>query len=272
MLSKRCKICKKPGDIIELFEGIYDNEMIMVCESCSEEEKIPILKKPSPNQLNLVDKRYSVRERMERMSGLADRRTQLSKDQLIVQNNINRLKSIPAKQTHDDVVENYYWELRMARRRKKMTLSQVSKHTNIPVEAIDAIEKGKIPRGFESMFATLEEFFNIKLLRHHKKKINFIVPQVDEERILDEVRKKMETRVIDEDAEYEDTDKFQKKQKLKEISDGEFNFSDTKNIDDITLSDLAELKKEKERKEKRKQLQQQTDDLLGDDIEIEWEK
>ena len=109
MLSKRCKICKKPNDIVELFEGIFDNEMIMVCESCADEEKIPILKKPSRSQLDVADKRYSVRERMERMSGMADRRSELSKDQLIVQNNINLLKQVPVKETHEDVVDNYYW-------------------------------------------------------------------------------------------------------------------------------------------------------------------
>ena len=82
----------------------------------------------------------------------------------------------------------------------------------------------------------------------------------------------METHVIDEDPEFEELDKRQKEMKLKEIDAGEFDFSDPKNVEDLTLHDLAELKKEKEKKEQREITKKQNEDLLGDDIEIEWEK
>lgn len=268
MLGKRCIICKKPWEIIELYEGIYDNEMIMVCEECANEEKIPILRKPSPDQLNQAEKRYSVRERMEKMSGMHRHRTGLSKDQQIVQQNINRLKMPEPKQTHEDVVNNYYWELNMARRRKKMTLNQVAIKTNVPLEALEAIEKGKIPKGFEQIFVRLEDFFGIKLLKHHKKRINYIIPIEEEEEILSEVRRKMETRVVDEDPEFEELDKRQKETKLSELDDGELDFSDKEKLDEITLSDLVELKKQKEQKEKREKLRQQTEEFIGDDIDI----
>jgi len=39
-------------------------------------------------------------------------------------------------------------------------------------------------------------------------------------------------------------------------------------INDITLNDLVELKKEKEKKEKINKMRRQTEDLLGDDIDI----
>lgn len=265
MSTKRCVVCKKPWDIIELFEGIYDNEMVMVCRGCADEEKIPILRKPSLEQLKLAEKKYSVRERMERLSGVNKYRTDLSKEQQIVQTNINKLRMPEPKQKHEDVVDNYYWELNMARRRKKLTINQLSVKTSIPVKVLEAIERGKLPKDFEQIFVRLEDFFGIKLLKQHKKRINYIMPAIEQEKILNEVRKKMETRELDEDSEYKELDKREKEKKLKEIRENKFNLSKRKELNDITISDLVELKKQKEKKQRSKE---RTEDFLGDDIEL----
>jgi ribosome-binding protein aMBF1 (putative translation factor) len=272
MSAKRCVICKKPHEIVELYEGLFDNEMVMVCESCALEEKIPILRKPSGDQLKEVDKRYSVRERMERMSGMHKARTELSREQQIVQNNINRLKMPEPKENHPDVIDNYYWEINMARRRKKLTLNQLSLKSKIPLEILEALEKGKLPKDFEQVFVILEDFFGITLLKHHKTRINYIIPEVEKEKILNDVRKKIETKMIDEDLEFEELDKRQKQSKIKEIQEGNFDFSNPEKINNITLKDLVDLKKEKEEKERLKKLRTQTEELLGEDLNIDFER
>lgn len=272
MPNKRCVICKKPWEIIDLYEGIYDNQMVMVCEECASEEKIPRLRKPSPEQLQLADKRYSVRERMEKMSGMSKHRTEVGKDQQVLQKNLTKLRMPDPKQQHDDVLDNYYWTLNMARRRLKMTINQVARQTQVPVEVLKAIEKGKIPDGFEQTFIILESFFEIKLLKHHKQKVHYVRPADEEADIIEQVRQKMDTtRVIDEDPEYSEIDQRQKEAKLKEIEEGEMNFSNTEKLSNITLNDLVELKRQKEKKKKQQKLRQQTEDLLGDDLEIEFE-
>ena len=272
MSSKRCVICKKPWEIVELYEGIYDNQMVMVCEECANEEKIPRLRKPSIDQLKLADKRYSVRERMEKMSGMNKYHSEVGKDQRVLQKNLTKLRMPEPKQQHEDILENYYWTLNMARRRRKMTINQVAIQTNIPIEVIEAIEKGKIPLGFEQIFVNLESFFKIQLLKHHKSKIHYTRSADEEADILEEVKEKMDTtRVIDEDPEYSEIDKRQKKAKLKEIEEGEMNFSDAEKLQNITLNDLVELKHQKEKKEKQQKLRQQTEELLGDEIDIEFE-
>ena len=270
MTGKRCVICKKPWDIIDLYEGIYDNEMVMVCEECATEEKIPMLRKPSTEQLKQADKRYSVRERMEKMSGMHKLRSSVSTEQRTVQNNLNKLRMPDPKQTHEEVLDNYYWTLNMARRRKKMTISQVATQTSIPVEVIEVIEKGKIPTDFEQIFVRLEDYFGIKLLKHHKSKIHFKTRD-DEANILEEVEMRMNTQTVDNEEDFEELDKLQKRAKLRELEAGELDLSRQEKIDDITLNDLVELKKEKEKKENKQKLRQQTEDLLGDDIDIEFE-
>jgi len=272
MPNKRCVICKKPSEIIELYKGLFNNEMVMVCIECANEEKIPRFTQPSPEQLQLADKRYSVRERMEEMSGMNKYRTEVGRDQQIVKRNLNKLRMPDPKQQHEDILDNYYWTLNMARRRRKMTINQVSVQTRIPIEIIEAVEKGKIPAEFEKIFLTLEAFFRIKLLKHHKTKVHFSLSPNEEEELLEEVKERMETtRVIDSDQEYTDLDKLQKESKLREIEKGEMNFVNTEKLKDITVNDLVELKKQKEKKEQQQKLRQQTEELLGDDIEIEFE-
>ena len=80
----RCAICKKEDDEIELYEGILGGGMIRICESCSTTEGIPTIQKPSSKQLEKADERYSVRERMEQMSGFRDK-TEISDEQINLQ-------------------------------------------------------------------------------------------------------------------------------------------------------------------------------------------
>lgn len=270
-MEKRCVICKRPNDLVNLFEGIFEDEMVMVCEECANEEKIPIIRKPSLKQLEDVDKHVSVRERMEKLSGMHKQRSHISKEQLIVQSHVHKLRQPAPKESHEDVVDNYYWLVNMARRRRKITMNQVSIQTQIPLEILEAIESGKIPDDFEKYFVILEDYFGINLLKHHKQKVRYLVPQVDEEKILDEVRIKMKTKEVHEDEDLKDVDKLRKQEKLKELEQGNLDLSKRKNLDDITLSDLAAIKKQKEEEEKKKKLRQQTEELMGDDLEIEFE-
>ncbi|MGK0209164.1 MAG: ribosome-binding protein aMBF1 (putative translation factor) [Patescibacteria group bacterium] len=280
MGNKRCMVCKKSEDIIGLHEGIYDNELGMVCLECAHEEHIPIMKKASVEQLAAADRRYSVRERMDKMSGMDRRRTVLGRDEQMVRNNLSRLKMPSAKEKHEDVADTYYWELNMARRRKKMTLNQVSVATEIPSTVIESIEKGKIPKDFEQIFVRLEDYFGIKLLKHKKRVINFVSAHEDnaEDDILEEVKDKMEmSRNLDDDSEFEVMDKIQKNAKMKELieeMDGhmdphsDIDLSDPAQLEDITLDDLVDIKRRKDKREEVDRLRRQTDEMFGDDLEI----
>ncbi len=271
-MSKRCAICKTPWDQTELFEGVYDNEMIMVCKDCAREESVPILRKPTKEQLSQADKRYSVRERMERMSGMHQTNTQLSKEQKVVQRNLGKLKMPEPKQTHPDVLDNFYWTLNMARRRKKMTINQLSNQTGVSVLLIDAIEKGKIPTDFEQIFTNLESYFGIKLLKHHKSQINYVINSEEENELIEEVKNKIShAKTFDEETELEDVDRLrrQRGKKLKDIQDGNLDFSKRENLNTITLNDLVDMKKKREQRKIRQNIQEKTEDLFGEDLELE---
>ncbi len=259
-MEKNCAICKTNELEKELFEGVYDDEIVLVCKDCARDEHIPIIKKPTEEQLNKANVRYSVRERMEKLSGM--RKNLYSKEQNMVRMNLSKLRVPEMKESNSDVVDNYYWEVNIARRRRKLTLNQLAIQTQIPLEIIESIEKGKIPTDYENIFRKLEDYLNIKILKKHEQKLNFNLNLNDEENILKDVREKMKIKK-------DNTENIiNKKEQINKIKSGEIDFSKRDNLKDITLNDLVDLKRKKEKEEFRRKVQKQTEDLFGDDIEF----
>jgi ribosome-binding protein aMBF1 (putative translation factor) len=252
----RCAICKKEGNEIKLFEGILNTGMINICSRCSEEGGIPIIRKPSKEQLKKGEERYSVRERMERMSGMRDS-SEISGEQTIIQKNLSRLKIPEKKETNEGVLDDYYWTLNMARRRKKWSINQLSEKIKIDSKIIKDIERGRIPKNFEEIFIKFEIFFGIKLLKNHKNKIHFKRTINEEREILDSVREKMN---------------FPQKEETKveeKILEDEIDFNSKESLENLTLNDLVNMKRKKEKKAKQKKIKIQTASMVGDDIDLE---
>jgi len=266
----RCAVCKRENDEVKLFEGILKAEMIRICEECAESEGVPLVRKPSEEQLQKAEERYSVRERMERMSGVREA-TEISEDQTITQGNLAKLRVPPKKQQHDDVLDNYYWTLNLARRRKKLSIGQLSDLIKIDRNILRSIERGKIPENFEEIFLQLESFLGIKLLKNHKQQVSF-TRTVDEERA---ILKSVKGKIAGEDT--SDTDALleglegENKERMEKISKGEMDFSRRENLQDVTLNDLVEMKKEREKKQIKTRRKIQTDAILGDDLDIDVE-
>jgi len=260
---KICEICEKNFEEYEILEGISPEGIIKICANCAEELQIPILKKPSVEQLKQADRHYSVRERMENISGYNRRSvTQLSPEQEIVHRNLGRLRTLPVKQKNENLVENYDWKIKMARRRKKMTPSQLSESSGVFLEVINSLERGILPANFEEEVRKLEPVLDIQLLKIHPIKLNYTRSVDEEKEIIEQVREKMNSP--------EETDN--KKDKLSKIPKGEVDFSKRQNFENVTLKDLIEIKRQREKREQEKAKKQQEQDMFGeDDLELDLE-
>ena len=56
MEEEMCFRCERTGKEARLFDAIYENEMVKVCEKCSITENIPVVRKPSTSQLRESEK------------------------------------------------------------------------------------------------------------------------------------------------------------------------------------------------------------------------
>lgn len=256
----RCAMCNKTEEEAELLDGIFQAQITKICKECADSEGIPLLEKPTPEQLKTAEYRHSVRERMEMLSG-RPKPEKISRDQTIVHKNLANLRMPPKKQFNEKLIDNYYWELNMARRRKKLTLNQLSQQTGIPVEVIDGLEKAQLPENFESFIAHLESALDVRLLKDREAKINFIFHKDEEKEIIKQVKEKIAVSTEEIIKEVEEKSEESKEELKQKIAKGEIDFSKKEEIKDITLADLQNRKKEKDLKK-----------LLGDDIDLDVEE
>lgn len=267
-----------------MYEGILEDGMVMVCSFCAENEGIPIIKKPTNEQLKKAEKRYSVRERMERLSGVGQT-TDISPDQTIVQRNLARLRVPEKKQLNEEVLENYDWNIKIERRRRKMTLSQLATQSGIDYNILQSIEKGQLPSNFKEVFLKLESFLGIRLLKYHEP-LRVMRTSKDEERIINEVKRKMGLDVGEEEEEeeefWEESEDIvqeeegerlrkEKIEKVEKIRKGEFDFSRRQDLTNVTLNDLVEMKKAREKHKERLIRREKESSLFGEDIDLEEE-
>jgi len=278
----KCFACGKPEEEVLLFDGISDRGVRKVCYKCSEREGITLIKRPTKEQLEQAEKRRSVREVMEHMSN--PQKKFMVKDQMIAHKNLAKLKFPGMKQEHGDLIENYDWVLKQARRHAKITVTKLAQLANIDPSKYEALEAGQLFPNFQATAAAVEKILGVKILIGIAPKFipsAHVIKETQEKNtieknILDSVKDKMKKHFFlvrkakEEGVDYYDGEvdtqhdkidvdeivrqkneekKTRYEQLANEIESDKFDFSRRENLEKITLSDLADLKKLKKEKE-----------------------
>lgn len=268
----RCQLCGKNEGY---FEGVVNREVLLLCEICAKTEGVPLIRKPTSEQLARANQRYTVRERMMRISGL-DKLNPVSRDHEIAQRHLGKIKIPEKPQQSASLVDNYTWNIKMARRRKKMSQNQIAQVAGISVEAVDSFERGILIKDYEKIAEKLENALGIPILKSHQKSIKFIMPEKKEQANLpitvngkDKSLEELELDELRKSVHLANQHKVreEKIQAVEEIKKGDFNFSDKTKTGNITLDDLIKAKKEREAKQRK--MEEDSKSLFGDDIELE---
>ena len=273
-----CQICNKKGIENDAVKVIWEGEVVNACRTCALREGMPIVKKATQEQVDAANVHYSVRERMERMS---NRKPTIIREQAITHKNLARLNFPTVRQDHEDLVENYDWTLRTARRRKKLSIAQLALTSGLVPEDIQKLESGQLVKNLEPIATRLENTLGIVLLKktsrlaqaRYVKQENAIIqnnlamvddkiidlPKTEKKSLLKKLfsRKKSSK---DGSAESKEDNKDivelkaedivpEKKEIFEKIATGKMDFSKRRNVEQITLKDLAEMKKRKEKGE-----------------------
>jgi ribosome-binding protein aMBF1 (putative translation factor) len=204
--------------------------------------------------------------------------TDISSDQTIIQRNLARLRIPEKRQINNEVLDNYNWTIKIVRRRKKMTLSQLAHGVGVDAQVINQIEQGRLPKNFKEVFSKIENFLEVKLLKEHDKPI-----KIDEHKILEDVGKKIGIKIkpkneepiwekggeyIEEELEPTPVQSKEKEEKLQRVARGEMDFSRRMNLQNVTLNDLVDAKRAKEKRENRAQAEKRSE-IIGNDIDID---
>lgn len=242
-----CKICGKTHEETELSNGIFEGRIEPVCANCARLEGIPLVKKPNPDSFEEKRENLSVRERMERMN---QQKKPIQKEHFIAHKNLAKLHFPTKREDHPELIENYDWILKTARRRKKLSQTQVAEELIIPLQVIMDLESGKIAKDFMNYLDKLETFLGIRIRKRAKEKFNFQRrPETsDEERmVLEAVKQNIYGKTSS--SEKQDSD-----------------ITNKENLKKWTLKDLISLKR---KKNNENILKVEKSELVGDDLKIE---
>jgi len=196
--GEKCLVCGISSDITPLFEAISDEEIILVCQDCSIKENLPLLKKPTDEQIKESRTPYSRREVFARISGFkrgqdvigsVSPEKEQEKDKLkapekvtlnyLQERMIRQREALRGiEQSPINLIENFHWNVMRARRLAKLTTKELAERMKEDENSIKMLEEGKIPRGVEPLIKKLEQFFNIQLVKAQIKPM-FSLKQVE---------------------------------------------------------------------------------------------
>ncbi len=171
-----CSNCGISGDKARLFDVISKKGIIQICERCSFNENIPIIRKPTTFQLRESERRSTVYERLSRAAGVnKEEKNIYEKDKELIKKQETTLKEIVDKnylervkkeaRPRPDLVDNFHWVIMRARRSKKLTQAQFAKEIYESEAAIKMAEQGVLPEDDNKFISKIESYLGIKLVK-----------------------------------------------------------------------------------------------------------
>jgi ribosome-binding protein aMBF1 (putative translation factor) len=165
-MAEKCARCRITESEVKLYDSIYDGRMASLCERCSIIENIPIIKKPSSDQLKNTDRPVAVYNRMKRMADMNGEK----QDTFFMEDKLNALDKNPELELPEkeklNLIPHYYWEIMKNRRRKGLSQEKLAEAIGESPTVIKMIEKGKLPENAKIVLSKLEQYFqtNFKLI------------------------------------------------------------------------------------------------------------
>lgn len=175
---EKCASCGRGGEEVKLFDGLYVNDIVKVCERCSLISNIPLIKRPTVTQLKDSEKPFSVRSRLTRMAHLPveQRKEKSPYEQLKDLEEKPELEQPEPEEMVFKLVDNFHWIIQTERRRRALSANQLAETISESVSAINMLEKGIVPSKSIDLIRALEQFFKVRLIKRD------LIEKIEEEK------------------------------------------------------------------------------------------
>jgi len=208
-----CSRCGVSGENVRLYDAISNKGIVKFCESCANLERIPIIKKPTENQIAEAQRHRTVQERLVGRTPKLITKGEVTLRDLVDQKFKNR-----GVQNHSDLIENFHWKIQQVKRTKRITREEFAKGIGESDATVRMIEQGFLPSNDYKIINKVESFLGISLRKNGTS--GFPDTSVSNKFSLDNSTKTSEKKLA-------------------------FDPDSTKNL---KIADLKEMKTEKERK------------------------
>lgn len=190
---RRCFRCEKDENQVKLIDAVYENEIVDICERCAIIENIPVIRKPTISQLRESERSVGVYQRLRSLAGFKE-----PENATTVLDELQKLDSHPEREEPEkprpfNLVENFHWQVKRARRNKGLSHKQLGWALGESEMAVKLIEEKQLPEDAEKLIRKLEQFFQIQLRERTLEELN-------EERLKREQRLKESSKLPEEEA------------------------------------------------------------------------
>jgi ribosome-binding protein aMBF1 (putative translation factor) len=159
-MATECFKCGVSSDKVPLYHAISNKGIVKVCGDCNSIEKLPIMRKPTDNQISesKMPRQASVQERLGNMNRnrLASREVNLRS---IVDKDYNSKKMVPPS----DLVPNFHWTIQRIRRARRISREEFAKAINETDATIRMIEQGFVPDSNYKVISKIENYLQVSL-------------------------------------------------------------------------------------------------------------
>ncbi len=168
-MINECYKCGISGEKVRLYDAISSKGIVKICGECNLIEKLPVIKKPTGEQITESERQKSVRDRLANMN----KGRVLTGREMSLRELVDRDLKAKKLQSHPDLVDNFHWNIQRVRRNRKITREQFAKGINENETTVRMIEQGFLPENDYRIINKIEGFLGINL---HKKAGDSVFP------------------------------------------------------------------------------------------------
>jgi ribosome-binding protein aMBF1 (putative translation factor) len=176
-MLNECFKCGVSGDKVRLYNAISSKGVVKICGDCNAVEGLPVIRRPTTDQLENSQKQKSVRDML---SGIEKGKMTTGREPTLRELVDKSLKERLARQP-SDLIDNFHWEIQRIRRNRKITREQFAKGINESEAVVRMIEQGILPNNDYKIVTKIENFLGINLKKQGVSKTPEIrqrLPQV----------------------------------------------------------------------------------------------
>src|SRR4030042_1192373 len=161
-----CFKCGVSGEKVRLNDAISSKGIVKICSDCNAVERLPIIKRPSTEQIADSQRQMSVRN----MLAGANKRPvgrEVSLRELVDRNLKERLAKQPS-----DLIDNFQWVIQRVRRNRKITREQFAKGIDENESTVRMLESGILPNNDYRIISKAENFLGVTLKKKEGSKLS----------------------------------------------------------------------------------------------------
>ncbi|MDD5012288.1 MAG: hypothetical protein PHQ66_01420 [Candidatus Nanoarchaeia archaeon] len=155
-----CFRCGVSGERVRLHDAISNKGIVKVCSDCANIEKIPIINKPTENQIKEAQRHRTVHERLVGV-GLGKKLT--TSHETTLRDLVDQKFKNRGVQSHPDLIENFHWKIQQVRRAKRITREEFIRGIGESDATVKMVEQGFLPSNDYKIINKIEGFLGINL-------------------------------------------------------------------------------------------------------------